>query len=239
MEWFCHAIAIALGAAALGSAIALLRRLLRRRRGEQPPPPHPRRWRRVLARTWRGAQWAALLAALLWLVLPAAWLVGLLAAPEAPGDIDALVVLGGGLTAGGELGVTTRERLDRAVQLGAGLYRVYVSGGPGTGPRMAAYLERAGLPPGTIVTEKSSYSTADNVARLCPELRRGGHGRVGVITSRFHSGRALALFAGRCPGLEFVARSAPQTQLFAEQGWLTVRTALLCEAAKRLHAAVF
>lgn len=238
MEWFCIATAAALALAGLLSAALLVRRW-RRRRCEGPRPLPDGRLRRLAARAWLLGQIVCLLAAGIPFALPNAWLVTVLSASEDPGEIDALVVLGGGLTSDRRLGVTTRERLDRAIELGAGRLPAYVSGGPGTAPRMSQYLQDSGLPLTAIEMDNASYFTVDNANNLCPSLRAAAHRRVGIVTSPFHSGRALDLFRDHCPGVSFAARSTAPSRLIAELDWITAKTALVCEGAKRAYAAVF
>jgi len=238
MEWFCIATAAGLALAGVLSALLLVRRWLRRRR-HGPYPAGRTRLRRLAARAWLAAQVGFVLAAVIPLGLPSGWIVTLLSAEEDTAEIDAVVVLGGGLTPDRRLGITTRERLDRAIDLGAGRIRVYVSGGPGTGPRMSEYLTTSGLPLTSIEMDNASYFTEDNVKNLCPALRAARHRCVGIVTSPFHSGRALALFRDRCPGVRFSARSTAPSRLFGELSWLSAKTALVCEGAKRVYAAVF
>lgn len=129
-----------------------------------------------------------------------------------PEKVDAIVVLGGGMTSGFE-GIRDLPDLNDSadrVWTGALLYRkgvadkVIVSGGVFTddkrvGPEadaMARLLQDFGVPDAAIVKEMKSRTTLEN-ARLTEQMlaaKVGPRVRVALVTSAFHLPRATALF---------------------------------------------
>jgi uncharacterized SAM-binding protein YcdF (DUF218 family) len=64
-------------------------------------------------------------------------------------------------------------------------------------------LLSGGVPEDRITTEKESKSTLENAEFAKPLLEANGVRRVLLVTSSFHSRRALATFQQRIPGIEF------------------------------------
>jgi uncharacterized SAM-binding protein YcdF (DUF218 family) len=109
---------------------------------------------------------------------------------------DELVVLGGG-----------DGRAERAAEL----YRqgaapgVLVTG-YGDCASNVLVLERAGVPVSVITPEPNALSTLENAQLAIPLLRKMGARRVILVTSWFHSRRALATFQHVAPDLQFSSR---------------------------------
>ena len=107
---------------------------------------------------------------------------------------DAIVVLGG-------------ESQGRPVD-GARLYkqglapRVFVVG-TGDNERNRRALVREGVPKDLITCETASESTLENAMFVRPLLEKVGVHRAILVTSSYHTRRALAVFQQRVPGIHF------------------------------------
>ena len=107
---------------------------------------------------------------------------------------DAIVVLGG-------------ESQGRPVE-GARLYkqglahRVFVVG-TGDNERNRRALVREGVPEDRITCETVSKSTLENAMFIRPLLEKAGVHRAILVTSSYHTRRALAVFQQRVPGIHF------------------------------------
>ena len=107
---------------------------------------------------------------------------------------DAIVVLGG-------------ESQGRPVE-GARLYkqglahRVFVVG-TGDNERNRRALVREGVPEDRITCETASESTLENAMFVRPLLEKAGVHRAILVTSSYHTRRALAVFQQRVPGIHF------------------------------------
>ena len=107
---------------------------------------------------------------------------------------DAIVVLGG-------------ESQGRPVE-GARLYkqslapRVFVVG-TGDNERNRRALVREGVPEDRITCEMASESTLENAMFVRPLLEKAGVHRAILVTSSYHTRRALAVFQQRVPGIHF------------------------------------
>jgi uncharacterized SAM-binding protein YcdF (DUF218 family) len=109
---------------------------------------------------------------------------------------DELVVLGGG-----------DGRAERAAELyhqGAAS-GVLVTGYGDCASNIQA-LENRGVPASVITPEPTSLSTFENAQRSVPLLRKMGAHRVILVTSWFHSRRALACFEHVAPDIQFYSR---------------------------------
>jgi uncharacterized SAM-binding protein YcdF (DUF218 family) len=110
---------------------------------------------------------------------------------------DAIVVLGGGLYA----------RPERAAQLfGEGAAPKIVISGTGDTEQNAQTLEKNGVPADAIAMEGRSTSTLENAKFSVPLLRQMGAHRVIIVTSWYHSRRALACFEHFAPDIQFYSR---------------------------------
>ena len=113
---------------------------------------------------------------------------------EVQGDV--LVVLGGG-----------DGRAERAAEL----YRQGVAShvlvtGYGDCASNIQRLEQNGVPASVITPEPNALSTLENAQLSVPLLRKMGAHRVIIVTSWFHSRRALACFRHIAPDLVFFSR---------------------------------
>lgn len=109
---------------------------------------------------------------------------------------DVLVVLGGG-----------DGRAERAAELfkqGAAP-AVLVSGYGDCGANVQI-LEKAGVPPSVITQEPTSLTTLENARLSIPLLRKLKAQRVVLVTSWFHSRRAVACFEHFAPDMKFYSR---------------------------------
>lgn len=109
---------------------------------------------------------------------------------------DELVVLGGG-----------DGRAERAAEL----YRQGVAPGvlvTGYGDCAAnvAILEKSGVPAAAVTSEPNALTTLENAQLSIPMLRKMGAHRVILVTSWFHSRRALACFRHLAPDIQFGSR---------------------------------
>jgi uncharacterized SAM-binding protein YcdF (DUF218 family) len=121
----------------------------------------------------------------------------LLSKDSGPVQADVIIVLGGGWN----------ERPERAAEL----YR------KGEGPRLIVsgrgdcdtnefLLLKNGVPGAAISRECRSRSTRENALFTLPMLKEMGARRVIVVTTWYHSRRALACFRHYAPGIEFYSR---------------------------------
>jgi len=113
-------------------------------------------------------------------------------------DQDAMVVLGG----------ETNHRPYRAFQLyqqGAAP-RVIISGAGDCG-EVRTFLVGKGIPELAIELECNSRTTRENALYSIPSLKAIGAKRVIIVTSWFHSRRALRCFRHYAPGIEFLSLS--------------------------------
>lgn len=115
------------------------------------------------------------------------------------GDVraDVLVVLGG----------AAPERPRRAAELYlAGVAPLILVSGEGDAESNASLLEKEGVPPAAIILEERSASTLENARFSVPLLRQRGARRIILVTSWYHSRRALACFEQVAPDLVFYSR---------------------------------
>jgi uncharacterized SAM-binding protein YcdF (DUF218 family) len=121
---------------------------------------------------------------------------------------DAIVLLGGG----------SGERPTRAAELfRAGVApRILVSGeGDASGNRLL--LMNRGVPSKAIELEPNSKTTKENAQFSIPLLRAEGARKVVVVTSWYHSRRALKCFRHYAPDIQFY--SSPSYHGFATADW--------------------
>lgn len=170
---------------------------------------------RRLMNSWqeeRRLLWTAFSILLVWSSPPAAKLLsytleaGLTPASALGEDIEAIVVLGGGLEPAyaAQPQALAGESTYRRAMHAAWLYRhsrplpVFVAGGPsGAGETAIAdvacqVLEGAGVPPERIYSERRSTSTLENAIYTAHLLRQHGVTRVALVTDGYHMRRALA-----------------------------------------------
>ena len=114
-----------------------------------------------------------------------------------PVKADAMVILGGAWL----------ERPDRAVELfkQQAAPRVLVSGF-GECNYDQRMLVSNGVPAAAIALEPCAHTTLENAKFSIPMLRALGAKRVIIVTSWYHSRRALACFAHYAPDIQFYSR---------------------------------
>jgi uncharacterized SAM-binding protein YcdF (DUF218 family) len=134
----------------------------------------------------------ALLAAVVWLFPQQ-----VLTVDSGPVKADAIVVLGGGIS----------ERSGRAADLfkQREASKIVVSGF-GDDVSNKHTLERAGVPTIDIVLEGKSRTTRENAEFSIPLLRKLGAHKVIIVTSWYHSRRALSCFEHYAPDIQFYSR---------------------------------
>jgi uncharacterized SAM-binding protein YcdF (DUF218 family) len=160
------------------------------------------------------------------------WLAGLLPAPALvvggialiypqrlltveSGDVkaDALIVLGGG----------PEERPKRAAELyEAGAAPIILVSGTGDYDTSMKILKENGVPEAAIFGEPLSISTLENAKFSIPLLREKGVRRVIIVTSWYHSRRAMACFRHAAPDIAFYSRPAYLT--YPRSEWSRLKT---------------
>jgi uncharacterized SAM-binding protein YcdF (DUF218 family) len=126
----------------------------------------------------------------------------------APAQADAIVVLGG----------ETVQRPTRALELyqqGAATNVIISGEGDCEGVRIT--LEGKGVPAAAIRLECESRTTRENAKFTVPLLRAQNAKRVVIVTSWFHSRRALHCFQHYAPEIEFISR--PTTADLPRHHW--------------------
>lgn len=150
-------------------------------------------WRRRILKILAGTLVLLVLAAL------AAWLFPqkILTVDSGPVKADVMVVLGGGLS----------ERPVRAAELfKQGEAPKIVVSGSGDDWFFVSVLKTNGVPMSAIAREGKSRSTRENAEFSIPLLRALGAKRVIIVTSWYHSRRALACFEHYAPDIQFYSR---------------------------------
>lgn len=147
------------------------------------------------------------------------------------GDVraDLIVVLGG----------APDGRAERAAELfrtGAAP-RVVVSGFGGD-PTWARVLEQNGVPGNAIILEDRSRSTFENAGFCIPILRKLAVRHIIIVTSWYHSRRALACFEHAAPDLVFYSR--PSYFGYGIHSWLQQKVGfhMMLEYPKMLRYAL-
>jgi uncharacterized SAM-binding protein YcdF (DUF218 family) len=152
-----------------------------------------RRWRRSLGKILAG------LLVLIVAVGAVAWIFPhqLLTVDSGPAKADAMVLIGGAWL----------ERPKRAAELfkQKEAPKVLVSG-KGECDFDKRMLETNGVPAAAILLECQSRTTRENAEFSIPMLRAMGAKRVIIVTSWYHSRRALACFEHFAPDITFYSR---------------------------------
>jgi uncharacterized SAM-binding protein YcdF (DUF218 family) len=114
-----------------------------------------------------------------------------------PVTADVMVVLGGGAL----------ERAERAAELfKAGEAPLIICSGLGDAAANAACLTNAGVPVTAILLEPKSHTTQENAKFSIAMLHALGAHRVIIVTTWYHSRRALACFEHYAPDITFYSR---------------------------------
>ena len=160
----------------------------------KPTPTSPARSRRRRVLLWVGVALVVFLA--LSPVLALFFSPSLLWVEGPRQNADALVVLGGDIL----------HRAPRTLELyRAGLAPRVIISGYGDCAEVRRYLVGKGVPAAAIETECESHTTRENAQFTIPQLRRLGAKRVIIVTSWFHSRRALHCFQHYAPEMQFVS----------------------------------
>jgi len=137
--------------------------------------------------------------------------------------VDAIVVLGAAVLAGGRPSATLRRRVLHA----SGLYRcgvakvVIVSGGQGgDGPSEARVMKRLaveeGVPENRIIMDETARNTVDNVLGCVRILKQKNWSDVMIVSDRYHLPRGRLLF--RLLGINAVG-SGPEVSHKVTRRW--------------------
>ncbi|MFV1959458.1 MAG: YdcF family protein [Planctomycetota bacterium] len=128
---------------------------------------------------------------------------------EQAAEVDAIVVLGGGLAPALQprLGPDLNEAADRILHaarlyragkaplvVATGGYAPWTGGAPPEGEGMADLLVEWGVPRESILVETGSRDTHENVVRVAKLLDEHHARRILLVTSALHMPRALAVF---------------------------------------------
>ncbi len=129
----------------------------------------------------------------------AAWMFPkkILTMDSGPVTTDVIVVLGGGL----------HERPERAAELfKLGEAPKILISGAGDSDINERLLKKNGVPAAAILVEGKSRTTRENAEFSIPLLRKMGAHKVTIVTSWYHSRRALACFEHYAPDIRFYSR---------------------------------
>jgi uncharacterized SAM-binding protein YcdF (DUF218 family) len=127
---------------------------------------------------------------------------------------DALIVLGGG-----------EGRAERAAELyHHGDAPLIIVTGHGDCMANVSILEHAGVPASAIKTEPTALTTLQNAKYSVPLIRAAQAHRVVIVTSWYHSRRALACFEHVAPDLQLFSRPSyydyePKSRTRAGYNW--------------------
>jgi len=196
---------------------------LARRRAARP------RWQDVLRRSYRRARGRA---ALLVVGLLAGygllfespfvwWAAEPLRIAEVPRRADAIVVFAGGVGESGKAGGGYQERVRRAVDLyraGHAPRLVFSSGYAFAFAEAEVMRELAtslGVPGDAIVLETRAASTFDNVVYSARILESEGRRTALLVTSPYHTRRALLTWRTQAPAIDVVSVPVAQSQFYA------------------------
>jgi uncharacterized SAM-binding protein YcdF (DUF218 family) len=151
--------------------------------------------KKCFRRRW---QIAGVVAFLLLVSILAAWHGSerLLMVEHRPAKADVILLLGGEHV----------FRQPRALELyQQGLAPVILVSGVGDAKGMVLWLKNNGVPETAVQSELNSHSTQENAKFTLPMLRALKAQRVIIVTSWFHSRRALAVYRKASPEIEFIS----------------------------------
>ena len=138
----------------------------------------------------------ALLLLVTFIVVAGTWPEKFLLVEQKPAKADAMVLLGGGIT----------FRVPRALELfQQQLAPTIIITGEGDADEMQRWLSEKGVSAQAMQCETNSRNTWQNASFSVPLLRAARAKRVLVVTSWFHSRRALACFRKAAPDMEFIS----------------------------------
>ncbi|WP_075859705.1 YdcF family protein [Carboxydothermus pertinax] len=146
---------------------------------------------------------------------------------ENPKPADAIVVLSGGLTKKGDLGESTKERLNLGINLWKNDYGRYLllSGGsftkePKDASVMAKDALKKGVPAEALLLESSSENTYENVLLTTNIYYQNRWHRILVVTSAYHTRRVKTMYTDR--GVKVIV-IYPEKELIEARGFLRLR----------------
>lgn len=120
--------------------------------------------------------------------------IGLLSCDSETHHAQAIIVLGGG----------TPQRQYKAIELyKLGYAPIIVSSGDGEGENASLIYIQQGVLQNSLIIESQSKSTWENAVKTIPLLRERGITNVILVTSWFHSRRALWTFERIAPDIKF------------------------------------
>lgn len=151
------------------------------------------------------------------LVVAVAWPEKFLLVEQKPVKADAIVVLGGGI----------KTRVPRALELfQEGFAPVIIVSGKDDGERMRRWLISSNVPAEAVQAELKSEHTWENATFSVALLRGLDAKRVILVTSWFHSRRALACFRKAAPDMEFISlptvADRPEAHALTKGEWVMV-----------------
>lgn len=135
-------------------------------------------------------------------------------------NADAIVVFAGGVGESGKAGGGTQERLQRAIDIYRAHYAstlVFSSGYTYSFPEaevMQASAVQQGIPGGSIVLERQSKNTYENVRYTAEIFRQHGWHSMLLVTSPYHMRRALLVWRKVAPDLRIVPAPPEKSQFY-------------------------
>ena len=135
------------------------------------------------------------------------WWTAALSSPWGPDQGEVLVIAGGEMFAPDTLGISSYWRsFYGALVWRQGHFQRVIVTGKDAAPQMADFLAGHGVPREAIAIENEATSTRENAVNVA-RLLGPAPGRVILLTSDFHSGRALRAF--RKAGVDATALPYP------------------------------
>jgi uncharacterized SAM-binding protein YcdF (DUF218 family) len=131
------------------------------------------------------------------------WWTAALSSPWGSNDGDTLIVPGSDSIAPGVLGISSYWRSYYAVRIWReGHYRRVIVSGANVAGSMRDFMAAQGVPRDAILVEDAANSTREN-ALFVARFLEGDKGRIVLLTSDYHSRRALGAF--RAAGVTLTA----------------------------------
>lgn len=138
---------------------------------------------------------------------------------------DAVVVFGGGVGESGEAGESYQERVQQAVHLhqaGMAPQLVMISGNTWTFNEvdvMRALAKDLGVSSESILTEQRVSNTSDYIRQVGRIAKEEGWDTILLVTSPYHSRRALLTFRKQTPTLTVLPACSPTSRYYARPEW--------------------